>query len=425
MTSEEFAQLYRSAKQLHPDVADLSDDDLERIGSQLWKERLESRRRDYMIFSTLLPLLYVAFVVSLVSNWQFAQELAEKSSAYDFRTALGVVPGLAVGIGVGILAALTYFVILPFEPHLTALLRKDMPRLMGHLKQPTTAVVSVSDYRQPRFAVGAAAGLYVAVGAALVLVAALAEVSQPLLSALFLAWLVPLLVILSATPSALVILLVALLLKRHLGRVAWTEAQVIVKLLGLLTKLGNVSSTETVWGRQRTNLADQIHQVSEAVRRLYFGRPPMDKAGEWTRRQMELAADNILVLSSWLYLSQASTDHAVRQRLVAVSNAFLTGRLDDLPREVLGEDQGLALPRRRRRAVATALHALALLAYAAAPVVAYLILRQRLTPIAFPETLLLVLYALWLAIGLFAYVEHTTEDPGALLLDLAKSVIGR
>ncbi len=309
----------------------------------------------------------------LVSGWRLANQLAQQWSAYDFRSAFDVVPGLDYGVGIGVMAVVTYFAL--------------MPLLRNWLPMPTS--FSEISYGQPRFVAATSTALYVAAGAGLVLAAARAQLSQPQLSALFLVWLVPLIVLLSFTPLVLVAL--TSLARRRRSLRAVTEANIITKLLRLLTTLGKVGSLETLWGPQRRHLADQIRGVSQAMRRLYYERASLDKAEEWARAQMEIAADNVLVLSSWLHLPQVSTLQAVRQRVISVSNAFLTGQLHDLPREALSHEQGLALPRRRRQAITTALRTLAVMAYAAAPIVGYVMLRLRLTPVVVPDTLLLVL----------------------------------
>jgi hypothetical protein len=340
-------------------------------------------------------------------TWRLTGKLAARLAAYDYDAIISDVPGLRIALVVGLVIAFSYFVASP-------LLRKKL------LPSPLSNEVIWSD---KRFVITAIVVIYISIGVILVLV-----VSQDIMSVaveikVFRAWLTVPLFFLSLTPFGGAVLgLVAL---RHFGSKKSTSKMLICGNLLQLLKDWPTSESEQISSEVEHRIAKRLRSISDLIRRLYFRVPPKDQSEEWAADQMKRAADNLLVCNSWLYIPQRGTLESIRHRVIHYCNAFLTDCLHELPRELLTEEQGLKVPKRRQRVWRTVSFVIAILVYCMAPVVVYFIIRDRLPRIVVPDSLLLLLYSLWIAAGLYAYLAQTSENAGAAFLDLLKGVISR
>jgi hypothetical protein len=398
--------LYESAKGKHAELEAIPPGALAELDERLSLRNRRTRTADIVLLSILLTIAYFGVAVGIAVSLRFVGSVSKRLAGYDYAQAIVSVPGLRIGLMFGIFAALAYFLFAP---------------LWKMTSKEERISFLFADWTEKQFLIASVVSLYLTFGAAIVLVGSLVSNSRSLLETLFYIWLVPLGLLLAFAPFG--IPAVGMLLQRNLRNKATTnDLQVTEQLLSLLDdwpRLLNRGDDDC-----KRDVARRIKTIAETIRRLYF-KTPSDRSEEWSAEQMQRAADNLLVCVSWLYVPQAATIESIRLRLVTFCNAFLTGTLHNLPRNELTELDGFKLPRRRQRIMRTVSMTLAILTYLLLPLVIYFLLRSRVQQLSVPESFLILLYSLWIAVGLYAYLEQTSQSGMATIIDLIKGIVGK
>ncbi len=396
--------LYNGAKSKHSELETISPEALARLGELRSLQEKRARTGDMVLLSVLLTIAFFGIAVCIAMSLLFMGSLSKHLAAYDYTRTIAGIPGLRVGLMLGIFASLSYFLAAPLGK-------------IYYKERPTTFFFS--DWSDSRFLIASVLALYLTFGFAIVLFASLG-LNSTWRETLFYIWLVPPGLVLAFAPVGIPI--VGILVQEKLrNRGTTNNLQVTEELLSLLDDwprlLAHIDDS-------KPDIARRIKRIAESIRRLYF-KTPSDRSEEWSAEQMQLAADNLLVCVSWLYVPQAATTESIRLRVVSYCNAFLTGTLHNLPRNALTELDGFKLPRRRQRIMRTVSTTLAILTYLLLPLVIYFLIRGRVQQFSIPDSFLILLYTLWIALGLYAYLEQTSQSGMATLVELIKGRLGK
>jgi hypothetical protein len=394
-----FTLQYEGAKSKHPELVTLSQQELDSFEERTANHQKRFESTFFVIGAVSLSVASLLITVGLVISIGFVGSVSTRLAGYDYAQPIGSVPGLTVGLLMGILVAFCYFVI--------------FPTLGG-------GMYSGVDWRNKRFTIPALVVIYLLFGATTLFIALLFQSNRRLLEVLFYIWLIPLGILVALVVPVGVPAVVVMLLEKFHSKQPTSEIQVTRQLLYLLEEWPRLINNSN--GESKRDISRRIKTTSDSIRRLYF-KTPSDQSEEWSAEQMQRAADNLLVCVSWLYVPQAGTSDAIRMRLITFANSFLTGRLHELPRNVLSEEDGFRSPRRRQRIMRTVSLTVAILTYLLVPIVIYFVFRNRMQQLAVPESFLILLYSLWIAVGLYAYLEQTSENGMTTILDLVKGII--
>lgn len=195
----------------------------------------------------------------------------------------------------------------------------------------------------------------------------------------------------------------------------------------LLLRLDRIADLGVLTRTKRRDLVYRVAGISRKIAQFYESRP--DYSTEWATSQMSLASLNVLRLASWLYFPQAGTLTALREEMIRYANILLSGNLDELPRGVVGENEGLRIVVKEMSGWRRALLHLLMVLWFIAPLaitgtlIAIFHWESRLSgPI---EILAGLVYTIWSLWGLVLFVRHLGEDTRTLVFDVFKTVAGR
>jgi hypothetical protein len=418
---QDFRQLYEGVRKKHEELAPVSEEALDFLSHHDLAERRQEETGIFLFVSTVLPPMYVVTWMSLVLTWRLATGIAQRWSVRDYRAMLQAAPGLQVASLVGLIAVLSYFFVIPI---ISYGLKKGWLKVWPFPGSSFRNFQNI-DCTSPRFVSTTVLTTWTALGWTIVTIASAYRPASVIVERAFRLWLGVPVILLSLVPLALVTIVIGLAVAWKRSRSATTSADVLRRLLTTLSGWPDATGGKINIAGFQDQTARRLCRIASQIRRLKFGLLPHNKQEEWVAHQFALAADNLLVCANWLYLPQVQSTEAVRSRLIVFSNAFLTGHLDDLPRGEVTEFKELSPYRGRRRLSRTILLTLAVFTYCAAPFAAFLILRHGLASLSIPDSVWLLLYSLWLAVGLYAYLEHTSQGAAEILLGLVKAVLGK
>jgi hypothetical protein len=413
----DFSSLYNEAKKKHPELKDLSND-LRDCWSEEEKAFLQRRRtKNILIISALLPLSYFTIAVCAATTWTLGNLAAQSLSKFNYPSLLRSIPGAQIGSAVAVFAAIVYFLLGP------------LIELIGNkIKLPgATEIFRIYEHvnrKRASFVFVAAIALWLALGWGIATVASFGLLESHSLALAALIWLIPLMFSISIAPFAFVIIFQLLVRWREQTH-ATSEIEILRTLLRILADWPSNDATAAKGFEFRSKTAARIAESASRMRRLYFGKNLSNKSQEWASRQFALAADNLLVASSWLYLPRVQSAEDVRSRIIAFCNAFLTTQLFELPRKRVGKSDGLVPMKQKRRPIRTASFTLGILTYCMLPLLAFSLFKSQIASHLVPDSVWLLAYSLWIAIGLYAYLYHTTQNPVSMLLDVFKAAVRR
>lgn len=198
-----------------------------------------------------------------------------------------------------------------------------------------------------------------------------------------------------------------------------------VTLLKMLRRLDDLGHFNLLTSRERRQLVDDIVRVSQDLADLHDFRA--DPASEWARTQMRQAADNFLRLVAWVYFPQEGTLSSLRAEVIKYLNILLSGNFHELPRGLVGAEAGFVLRDTELKGWRKfAMHA-GIAIYLMLPVLVFAILTKffnlQLTGIL--QTVISLLYLLWVIVGFFSLSDRISPDARALLADTIKAIAGR
>jgi hypothetical protein len=415
---KDIKQLYEEARGKHSELVELSTEVLDSLLNDDLTEYRRKRTGTFIILIILLPIIYVLFSVAGVVTWRLEDEIAAKLSNYDYHSMFLAVPGLQVGSVLGIFSVFVYCLISPVVGRNYKIGRYNLSPF------PRESIFEQADYTSKRFITTAVVCFWVATGWGIVTAASFEKLSANTIGLALRIWMTPLGVVLSLSPIVLVMVFAAIAVWKE-SRRATTCNQVLRGLLNILSSWPAVESGEIKSGSFQRTIAGNLGRIAFDIKRLFFARIPSDSSQEWSVRQFALASDNLLVCASWLYLEQAHTIDSVRTRVVTYCNAFLTGHLHELPREEVAESQGLISLRPRQRLIRTIFLTISVLAYCMIPIAAFFLLQSRIVPLNVPGSIWLLTYSLWIVVGFYGYLEHTSQKGISVLVDLIKTILGR
>jgi hypothetical protein len=420
---EDFRTLYKNARQKHQELLSLPDEVFELIASRDREESRGRQERTYLILMSFLPFLYGLVALSAAALWRQTSHVAQRLASLHYRAIFQALPASQLALSLVIVTLLTYFVFMPILNR------------WGGLMMPKS--LQMVDCTSRSYIVVQVIAVWVGLGLAIVFMSsflaegsshsglALKIGSQSNLRWFFTIWTVPFVVVLSSAPLLLLVVALAMLF-------AWRDTKRATSSISILRSLLEVLSSWDLTGapaagpmESQRSMAQRLSRVAEKLRRLNFGLKPDGKDEKWAARQYALAADNLLVCGSWLYVPQAQSIETVRLRVLVFCNAFLTGQLSDLPRSEISESEGLVSNRPKQAVIRTVLFAGMVLVYCVVPFVLFPSLQHRLAAFGIPTNLWLLLYSLWLAIGVFAYLEHTSQNTGETFINLVKIILGK
>lgn len=402
---QDFPKVYEDARQKHQELVSLPEDALAYFSNADTTEYKRELTKDTVAIFSVAPVAYGLTAVSGAAMWRLERAVAERLAAHDYRAMFQAHSGLLLGSGLVLMSVLTYFPLMP-------LLNRWFP----------TSLFREVNYKSARFIVTASVAVWAALGLAIITAPSLPPLSQMNLFVPFVIWLVPPLTILMLAPLAMLVTGTGILVRWRRSKTATSSIEVLRGLLEVLSGW-TLGPKDAVSIESRRQTARKLSTIASKIKRLNFGPIRRGKDEEWAASQYALAADNLLVCGSWLYVSQAQSTEAVRSRVLAFCNAFLTGHLSDLPRLEVAE--GLISPPPRRRVITTVFLTGIVLLYSVTPFMLFLALRHQLESLSAPTSIWLLLYSLWLVVGLFAYLEHTSQSAGETLLNLVKVILGK
>jgi hypothetical protein len=402
----DFLTLYERARQKHPELVSLTQQELSLRESEDREPLSGPARRLDLLYAIAIPITFGIAIVSINATVRLAAKLARVLAAYDYRYVFQSLPGLSYALVVTAILIFYYFLIPLFVP--------SVPY----------SVVSYPYTRSRSFKITACVAIWI--GVALVILPVAGSTSAGPRPGLVLAlhlWLFPLAIILGlALPVvalAQVIALVSALSSSWSGMGQTSRGEVLHELLTLLSDWGEEGVSSTTLGPTIRMIAVLIHNLN------FVPSAKKTRDQRWASHQYQLAAENLLVCSSWLYVPKQGTVELVRQRLVVFTNAFLTGNLDDLPRAEITAADGLMPPSPRRSLLTSILLSVAVFVYGLAPFVLFAVFRNRLGSLGVPLSIWLMLYSLWLIAGFIAYLRQTSQNPTETLYGLLKLLIGK
>jgi hypothetical protein len=413
----DFLTLYKQARSKHSDLADVPERVLDEFSNQYWMEcRRRERGFELAYSSIVVSLVYLLTSVSVVEMFHLTRTVAQRWASHNFQAVFRDVPGLQVGSVLFCVAVIIYFIFVPLVSHssLKSYLQKRAffrSRLLD------------SDFSGWRFWVPGLIAIWAAAGWAIPVYSSIRPPTIEILRLAFTAWLLPAAMLLSLVPSLLLLAVSAITAISAQPERATSNTRVLKDLLNVLARWPDAGASDPTCVKFLRATADDLSKIAAQIRLLYFGTAPRGEDEQWAARQFALAADNLLVCGSWLYVPQQHSVEAVRARVLLFCNAFLTGILSDLPRVKLSESDGLINPRPKRRAVRTVLLTGMVFTYSVVPFAIFMLLRSKIALPSFPESFWLLLYSLWLAVGLFAYLENTSQSTGESLMNLVKIIL--
>jgi len=351
--------------------------------------------------------------------WRFVGSASRFLGGVDYGHIGQTIPGLQVGSVAACFAGGVYFVLLPIIERRCS---KSARLFFGkEVSRVVMGSVEFSSWRWKRAAVvvvWAGAGLLIGILASYGVLAPSARYFA------FFCWLMPLFAGFALAP--LLLMIPVLLVFRFLRtRKEPGRLSVLRSLFRVLLRLPSREARDVVDCRLRYSIAIRLGEISEKIRRFEIAEGPQDDAQEWAARQFGLAADNLLVCGSWLYLPGTESVEAVRLRVLQYCKAFLTGSLLDLPRDEGARSAGLIAVRPKHRMIKAVMVGTAGLAYCMIPLALLLVFRQRFGAISVPDSILLLAYSIWIAIGLGGYFEHSSEDGESKLWAVIQKALGR
>src|SRR5664280_1452106 len=109
----------------------------------------------------------------------------------------------------------------------------------------------------------------------------------------------------------------------------------LLRMVLELDKLTDLTMNST----SRRRLVGDVVRISRQLTDLHDFQA--DPASEWSRSQMRLAGDNFLRLAAWIYFPQDGTLANLKSEVILYANILLSGHLHQLPRGVVGAEEGL------------------------------------------------------------------------------------
>ncbi len=199
------------------------------------------------------------------------------------------------------------------------------------------------------------------------------------------------------------------------------------EFLKMLLRLDGIADLALLTRSERRDLVDGMVRVSRTMSQLHDLR--LDSASEWARLQMHLASQNVLRLASWLYFPQAGTLVALKEEMIRYANVLLSGNLHELPRDEVGELQGLRIVEREIVGWRRALLHLGMVLYFVLPlaVAGLLIAVFHLeSHVSAPmEMIGGLVYLIWALAGLVSFMRYLGPDAQTLVSDVFKAYFGK
>jgi len=404
--------LYKEASQKHPELVNLSEKVLDDLSTQDIKEHRRESTMDFIMAAILAATAYMLLAVSGAETWRLTGAVAQRCASRNYQAVFQAVLGLQEGSFFFLCGVLAYFIFLPIGRRAIYIF-------------PSRSSVRDADFASWRFGLTAMIVIWAALGWAIVTWASFRPLTISTLNLAFRIWLVPPSIVLLLAPVLGIVIGVQFVIRWKRVKGATTSTKVLRNLLHVLSRWPGAEASATTPLEFRRKTALRLSGIADHIRRLDFGGAPHGKDEEWAARQFALAADNLSVCGSWLYVPQQQSMEAVRSRVIVFCNAFLTGNLYDLPRTEVSESEELISPLRKQRIIRTMFHTVLILIYFVTPFAFFMLLRHKLAALSAPDSLWLLLYSLWLVVGLFAYLEQTSQRPGETLVNLVKIVLGR
>ena len=111
----------------------------------------------------------------------------------------------------------------------------------------------------------------------------------------------------------------------------------------------------------------------------------------------------------------------------ATKYAFLVGDMSLLPRSQLAESAELLDPERRPHLVKSFGLLLLSIVYCTVPFLVMLVFRGQVGTLlpSGADSLLTLMYSLWVAIGLYVYIDYTSQQGGTTAIEVLKSILKR
>jgi len=232
-----------------------------------------------------------------------------------------------------------------------------------------------------------------------------------------------------ATFACLVAFIILLLIVFHgrieRARLRTTIEQLTMKLLEILEKLDKVSDLRLMGAEEREELTRTIVEGAKRLRGLYASES--NAAGEWATSQMHIASQNLTGLAASIYLPQEGTLPALKAKIIRYLNVLLTRHLHDLTKVDLDAPEGLVF---RERALTgwgkLAVHA-GIAMYLMLPIVVFAIVASvfQLHLTSLSQTLISLLYLVWVIVGFFSFSELVSPEARALFTETIKVLLGR
>lgn len=410
--------LYSTAKSRHPDmVVDLTAARLEYVEERWLSDWQSDEAREWFAVSASATTFLFTMPLAVTALWP---QLLHAGMTLAELVPRATIPGLSVALPAGAVALLAYYFGWP-------LLAMDPPRpvpgwMLGWLGKKLPPV-----HRTHRtlWVLVSASAAWLALGLLVSEAVLLGAVATNVASTLFSVILAPLMVILAVTPTFLLMVVLVLWEERRDDRRTPSAASLLHQLLEILADWPPDEQDIMCEHDFSRRLGRTLKSVADGLSRRPSALETQDPSTEWSRREYQRMADNLLVCRSWLLVPSRNYSERIRVRVVKYANALLTGDTDGLPRTALGERQGLLVPPKKRRIGRLILVPLAALGYSVAPLA---VLSTLLKDNPFGGSLdapILLMYSLWIAAGLYAFLENRTEDAASAIIDIVAAVLGR
>jgi len=337
------------------------------------------------------------------------------------------VPGLQLGVAFATFALLVYF---PGWPLMSLLVERFiLVRLFDvlHLRKPNVELLPpVHSFTRARWVFASAVAAWSAVGLWLAFAASPGILSQHTVAIALQFWLSPLMVLLSFAPGITFMLLTILFIVWRGTKRPSSGTEIRRNLLMVLATWPKDKQPPFQSPTMRA-LQNSIRSVAFDVRRLEGDHWARDPSQEWAQREFGRASEHLLVCCSWLRLPDEGSMERVRLCLVKFCDAFLVGDMSLLPRSQLAESAELLDPERRPHLVKSFGLLLLSIVYCTVPFLVMLVFRGqvgRLLPSG-ADSLLTLMYSLWVAIGLYVYIDYTSQQGGTTAIEVLKSILKR
>lgn len=410
-------QLYEDARKKHSDIVSLDIEDINVLVINDERQRRIRSTRVVVLLFTLLPFIYILICVAIPLTWRLDKDIAEKLADYDYSSLKESVPGLSIGLTSCFLATLMYYIITP-------LISIAGGWYAIHNSRKLESSILIADYSSRSYIISAFICCWLSICLGTVAAASLSKLTREHIELAFKIWMLCPAIILSISPLLLATQIVAILVEKQ-SRGAPTRNRIQRDLLSILKDWPIAGTRNLESKRFQSYVSHRLAPISADISNLYCGKKSQNPAQAWAVKQFSLAADNLLVCASWLYVPKPNTLNSVRSRIVVYCNAFLTGYLDDLPREVLDESRGLISVKPKRRIMRTIFLTFSMFIYCAVPVIVFCLFGKHLIPLGVPDSIWLLTYSLWLAVGIYGYLEHTSQEGASKVIELIKALFGR